>query len=615
MLLDEPPSDLEEDRPEETPPASVVPVPILLEPRGDRAGPLRFRQGGHPPFGIRWYGVTSLFGHLRNFTARLIATESVDSRDWMRPNAPEAILTKSQEMLRGQPAPTLVESLGRPLWLDFVADTADDRDVSAGVGHMLASTYEIDGRHLPRGDVLLFGGDIAYPVATADEIYKRLVAPWNEQLRKVAASQTKRVLLGVPGNHDWYDGLDGFGRLFRRPMEEPFRSDRDTSSRLGKQLRKRKGRKLGVALRQLQLDEVGGIYSAVKAFFRSVKAFFGGVAIRRRRRLVLRGYLPVQEASYFVLPLAPGLDLFGADRQLGRVDFRQRAFFTRWRKKHPDRAVLFTAGDPALAYGMVNAPGAHMLKACRLSMERDRVLYIAGDFHHYERRSVKDSLHVIAGGGGAFLHGTRIAPYPEKVGPPAVAYPDAAESRKLAVQVPVRLMFGRAGFLVHLALGLLALIQVTANHGPYSNISTAVVISTMLSLLLYFIAHEGDAKKQIASLAIPFGCVIGCVPMALTFAVPKLPGALIAFASNGALVVVSAFLSSFVFGIYLTLLCIFGFEHQQAFTVLGHPGFKHFMRLCIHEDGRVEAWTIGKDDVLAEGPPLLIDRFEWKARP
>ena len=26
----------------------------------------------------------------------------------------------------------------------------------------------------------------------------------------------QRVLLGIPGNHDWYDGLDGFGRMFRR---------------------------------------------------------------------------------------------------------------------------------------------------------------------------------------------------------------------------------------------------------------------------------------------------------------------------------------------------------------------------------------------------------------
>jgi len=45
--------------------------------------------------------------------------------------------------------------------------------------------------------------------------------------------------------------------------------------------------------------------------------------------------------------------------------------------------------------------------------------------------------------------------------------------------------------------------------------------------------------------------------------------------------------------------------------VLGHPGYKHFVRLCVHPDGKVEAWAIGKDDVLADGDPLLIDRFDW----
>jgi hypothetical protein len=404
-------------------------IPVRLEPRGDHPEPIVFRQGAHPPYGIRWYGITSLFGHLRNFTARAIATESVDSRDWMRPNPPAELLGASLEVLGvrklpSQPPTTLVDALGRAAWIDFVADTGDDRDVSAAVGAMLASTYDVDDGHggrslLPRGDVLVFGGDIAYPVATADEIYKRLVLPWNEQLRKALASSRKRVVLGVPGNHDWYDGLDGFGRLFRRSIDEPFRSDdKDTTSRLGKRMRTRTGRKVGLVARQLHLDEVGSAYGLIVGFLRSVRAFFTGVNIKRRRRLVLRGYVPVQEASYFAMPLAKGLDFFGADRQLGRVDFRQRTYFSHWRKKHADRAVLFVAGDPPMAYGLRNDPGWRMLHACRLSLERDRVLSIAGDFHHYERRSVKQSMHIIAGGGGAFLHGTRIGPYPKESGEP-----------------------------------------------------------------------------------------------------------------------------------------------------------------------------------------------------
>ena len=36
---------------------------------------------------------------------------------------------------------TLLESLDAPLWIDFVADTGDDRDVSQSVGRMVFSEY------------------------------------------------------------------------------------------------------------------------------------------------------------------------------------------------------------------------------------------------------------------------------------------------------------------------------------------------------------------------------------------------------------------------------------------------------------------------------------------
>lgn len=606
----------------ELPPISTLErPPVLLEARGDRPDPIVFRQGAHPPFGIRWYGVTSLFGHLRNFAARAIATEAVDTRDWMRPNPPEELLSSAVSVLFDQPAPelargaTLAEVLRRPVWIDFVADTGDDRDVSAGVGRMLASSYQVDDgeggrRTLPRGDVLLFGGDVAYPVSTADEIYKRLVLPWNEELRKIGASSRRRVLLGAPGNHDWYDGLDGFGRLFRRRVDERFTADdHDPTPRIGKRLRERPGRKVGLVARTIHLDEVGGLYGLAVGFLTSVRAFFRGTTIKRRRRLVLRGYVPVQEASYFALPLARGLDLWGGDRQLGRVDFRQRAFFSRLRDERPDHAVLFVAGDPVMAYGHPNDPGANMLAACHLSLDRDRVFYLAGDFHHYERRSIGRSLHVIAGGGGAFLHGTRIAPYPESVGPPDAVYPNAAATRKLVLQVPLKLMIGRAGLLVHFALALVASIQLGATRGSASAMmATSLFTSGLVALILYFIALQGHAPRALRlALALPFSVALALLPLGLRFAFPHLPFHM----ADGAVLVASAFLGSLLFGVYLTALTLLGVEHQQAFTVLGHPGYKHFVRLCVHPDGHVEGWAIGKDDVLDERDPLLVDRFSW----
>jgi hypothetical protein len=42
-------------------------------------------------------------------------------------------------------------------------------------------------------------------------------------------------------------------------------------------------------------------------------------------------------------------------------------------------------------------------------------------------------------------------------------------------------------------------------------------------------------------------------------------------------------------GLFLLVLALTGLEHHQGFAVLGHPGFRHFVRLCVHPSGRVEA--------------------------
>ena len=44
---------------------------------------------------------------------------------------------------------------------------------------------------------------------------------------------------------------------------------------------------------------------------------------------------------------------------------------------------------------------------------------------------------------------------------------------------------------------------------------------------------------------------------------------------------------------------------QNAFAYRGQ-------RLVLsHPDGKIEAWAIGKDDMLDDNAPLLIDRFDW----
>jgi hypothetical protein len=591
--------------------------PLSIADRGGGPPPRRFRVGAHAPFGVRWYGVTALYGHLRNFVARAIASEEVDSRDWMRPEEASAMLAHTIGVLGGDATKaTLVEALGRPLWIDFVADTGDDRDIAHAVGKMLASRYAIEHegaeRVLPRGELLVFGGDIAYPVATADEIYRRLIRPWNEALRAAGTSPDdppRRALLGVPGNHDWYDGLDGFGRMFRRKVDEPFARDESTgpSSRILGRLR-RAGRRAGLVARQLHLDEVGGLVGLLYDAWRSIRAFFRGVGVRRRRRLALRGYEPVQEASYFAMPLTATLEMWGVDRQLSRLDFRQRNFFKRRRRDAAAARILFVASDPAFAFGERHDLGMRNLGACKLAFDRDEVFYLTGDYHHYERRTLGRSTHVIAGGGGAFLHGTRIAPYPGDA--PVCAYPDAAMSRTLVAQVPLKLMLGQAGLLVHLAAALIASAELAAAQRSAAALSiTTGVITFGICAFLYFIAgHHRAHPRRIAAASVPFGVALGVMPTMLKLALPQVVPRL---AGDTGVMVVYALAASFIFGFFLMSVAIAGLEAQQAFTVLGHPGFKHFVRMCVHPSGKIEAWTIGKDDPLDDRPPAIVDRFVW----
>jgi hypothetical protein len=603
--------------------------------------PRRFAEGTRAPYGIRWYGATSLYGHFRSFISRAIAAEQVDSRDWMRPATPTQLLARCLTVLGGDPhASSLAAGMGRIVTIDFVADSGDDRDTSYAVGRMVSQSYTVSENgqtvQLPRGEILMFGGDVAYPVATADEIHRRLTMPWNEAFRAVRGRgpTEKRVLLGVPGNHDWYDGLDGFGRLFRRGVDVPTRQDGAPQPRLlrklaKQQLRSPKSNAVGMVARKLHLDEVSGTLRMLRSVTKSVSALYSGIAKKRRRRLTFHGYHAVQEASYFALPIADGLDLWGVDRQLGRMDFRQRQYFLDLRAQRPDNGLIFLSADPALAYGEVNPPGAELLKSTGVSLEEDSMLFLSGDFHHYERTTIAASTHIVAGGGGAFMHGTRITPLPEPKAAlghvqhpgdaaPAVsaaAYPDARASRRLVVGVPWKLMLGRAGYLVHIASGLLGM-GANALHrsaAGWELLGTAIIVTAITSLL-YFIAGFNRAHpRSVAAVAVPFGFGIGLLPTALSAVIPAVAGFNVA--STTVVVLLCAFLGALLFGFFLQTVAILGLEHQQAFTVLGHQGFKHFVRLRVHPNGEVHGYVLGLDDPHRQAIPTIIDTFRWSPQP
>jgi hypothetical protein len=103
------------------------------------------------------------------------------------------------------------------LWFDFVADLGDGWDATYAVATMLAAEHlqvHAPGGQLtlPRGEFLVMGGDEVYPVASRDNYQERMVAPYEAALP--TRSDNPPTVYAIPGNHDWYDGLISFTRLF-----------------------------------------------------------------------------------------------------------------------------------------------------------------------------------------------------------------------------------------------------------------------------------------------------------------------------------------------------------------------------------------------------------------
>jgi hypothetical protein len=117
------------------------------------------------------------------------------------------------------------------LWIDYVADMGDGFDSTYTVARALAApsltvtaapgTARPDAplpASLPRGQLLIMGGDQVYPTPDDPGYLKRLVDPYELALPPPSLPMPPDAphLLAVPGNHDWYDGLQSFVKVFCR---------------------------------------------------------------------------------------------------------------------------------------------------------------------------------------------------------------------------------------------------------------------------------------------------------------------------------------------------------------------------------------------------------------
>jgi hypothetical protein len=100
------------------------------------------------------------------------------------------------------------------LWIDYLSDTGDGWDGTYTMAWLLAQDgLDFDGQALPRGRILLLGGDQVYPTAEPVAYEDRFIGPF-AAARPKSPAVDKPDLYAIPGNHDWYDGLASFLRVF-----------------------------------------------------------------------------------------------------------------------------------------------------------------------------------------------------------------------------------------------------------------------------------------------------------------------------------------------------------------------------------------------------------------
>lgn len=364
------------------------------------------------PEHLQWERPTAwlLGAHVLSSLRQLVLStvhRSFDLRDWMSAE-PRGIALHHE----GQPLPGDGTEKGGEYWFDFIADTGDAPALVYCLGRALQRkelvvTSARGKETLPRGRMLIVGGDTAYPVADRAALCERWQAPlvWASRADDAQRLDTGLPIFAIPGNHDYYDDLDGFARQFRQ---------------------------------QATRDGV----SSVKG---------------KPPPLRLPGYERRQSASYFRLHLPFDWQVWGIDLGISPtdehpIDTRQLQYFCGGQET-PRKLIVVTA----LPVAVHRAPAKALvqpfkdLRLTPLSAPKGSVrLDLSGDVHLYERywgskRPVASGLEsdhidsgpvsgnyaaVVSGLGGAFHHPIQVREGSRKDRiDPQTAWPREAQSR------------------------------------------------------------------------------------------------------------------------------------------------------------------------------------------
>jgi hypothetical protein len=297
---------------------------------------------------------------------------------------------------------TLARALGdptheqRPRWIAAQRDagapedlTIDRTDLDAPSFLVLGDTGEGDESQyavvpplLATGadtDFMLIAGDVVYPAGDAADYEERFYRPYRDYPAPIYA---------VPGNHDWYDGLEGFMLCFcgAAPLEG---GGGDPLSRAG-----------------------------VERLLRRRSEPMDAEAVLRMRALRGRPDQQVrQPGPYFALDTGPLL-ILGIDTGiLGELDADQGAWL-RARAASSPKPKLLIAGSPLYRNGAADPRpivGGGTVQEIVSAPQHNFVATLGGDTHNYQRYPVRLDdgrllQHIVCGGGGGYLNETHSIP-------------------------------------------------------------------------------------------------------------------------------------------------------------------------------------------------------------
>ncbi|MDC3960664.1 hypothetical protein KEG38_42825 [Polyangium jinanense] len=477
--------------------------------------------------------------------------------------------------------------LREEVWFDYVADLGDGWNstysVALAVSRKTLTLRDAAGLEYETrgGEILVFGGDAVYPVASVNGYEERTLRPYAAALR---GQRPPPHLFAIPGNHDWYDGLTSFVRLFcqgRHPAGLPTRQRRSYFA-----VKLPHGWWLLGTDMQLESD----IDAPQVRYFQAIAA-----QMRQEDRIIL---CHAEPAWLWPQVRPPG----------DRTDLENNVEFLQSRVLGKKVSV-----------------------------------FLAGDLHHYRRHENHEGRQkIIAGGGGAFLHPTHI---PRKEFQLAdgftlrACFPSIAASRRICWR-----NFGflwknpRFGVFTGILYVLLVWpLMADAGVGSVSSETSSPLRGTalldpvfLLVTAVLMLGLIGFADRRFGRLRGLAGLLHGLMHLTAALLIARgttlLAGSVLGLPfpspQRDLLCVALIFLGGFfmgptIMGLYLLVsLNAFGAHPNEAFSSLAIPDWKNFLRIHIDRDGRLWIFPVGIRRVTrAWKPASSVDDPEWVADP